>query len=390
MSTIDADRGVLAGVLERPRELDDCAGTKGVTHVGAVDGDLRDPGVLTLRVLVDDVAETGHIGALDGAPKGAHAGKASLCAVIVPYWLERAAGRRPDDVALVTGEGTWTYGRLLEEARGAAGELKARGVERGERVAIELPAGLEFARTLHGCMLYGVVAAPLDLRLAPTERRARREGCAQTVAEPLGAGRPWQADSDGHDLDAIAVVMHTSGTSATPKEVPLTFGNLLWSALGSAVALGLDERERWLCALPLSHVGGLSILVRAAIYGTGAVVHERFDADRVLNAIEDESVTILSVVATTLTRLLDAGMHGGGALRCVLTGGGPVPPALRGRAADAAVPVALTYGLTEAASQVTTTPAALSGRPPRPAGRRSSARACGWPKTARSSSAARR
>src|SRR4029077_8737966 len=83
-----------------------------------------------------------------------------------------------------------------------------------------------------------------------------------------------------HDLDAPAAVIHTSGTSAEPKAVTLTFGNILWSALGSAVALGAPPHERWLCALPLAHVGGLSILIRSAIYATTAVVHERFDADR--------------------------------------------------------------------------------------------------------------
>ncbi len=126
---------------------------------------------------------------------------------------------------------------------------------------------------------------------------------------------------------------------------------------GSAVALGLDPGERWLCALPLSHVGGLSILVRSAIYATTAVVHERFETDRALHALRHEQVTLVSVVATTLSRLLDAGLSQPPALRCALTGGGPVPAALIARAHQAGVPVSLTYGLTEASSQVTTTPA---------------------------------
>jgi O-succinylbenzoic acid--CoA ligase len=67
----------------------------------------------------------------------------------------------------------------------------------------------------------------------------------------------------------------------------------------------------------------------------------------------------VSLVATTLARLLDAGLRGTPALRCVLLGGGPVPAGLVARACEAGVPVALTYGLTEAASQVTTTPAAV-------------------------------
>jgi O-succinylbenzoic acid--CoA ligase len=143
--------------------------------------------------------------------------------------------------------------------------------------------------------------------------------------------------------------------------VELTYGNFLWSALGSSVALGQDPGERWLCTLPLSHVGGLSILLRSCIYGTTAVIHERFETDRALHALHDQGVTLVSVVATTLTRLLDAGLARPASLRCALAGGGPVPAALLQRAHEAGVPVSLTYGLTEACSQVTSTPVAAIG-----------------------------
>ncbi len=174
-------------------------------------------------------------------------------------------------------------------------------------------------------------------------------------------------------------MIHTSGTTSAPKPVELTYGNFLWSALGSAVALGLDPHERWLCNLPLSHIGGLSILLRSAIYGTTAVVHERFDIELTLRVLRGDPegalepptrgtrgaevppaapVTLVSLVATTLTRLLDAGLERPPALRCALTGGGPVPAALLERARMAEVPVSLTYGMTEACSQVTTLPLA--------------------------------
>jgi len=95
--------------------------------------------------------------------------------------------------------------------------------------------------------------------------------------------------------------------------------------------------------------------VRSAIYATTAVVHERFDTELALRALNGpEAVTLVSLVATTLTRLLDAGLERPAALRCALTGGGPVPAALLARASAAGVPVSLTYGLTEACSQVTT------------------------------------
>jgi o-succinylbenzoate---CoA ligase len=277
----------------------------------------------------------------------------------VDAWLVRAASRRPDRAALQTPRGDWSYARLLAAARFGAGALSARGAGPGERVAIALPAGLEFAQTLHACLLLGAIAVPVDLRLAGHEQARVVEGSAVIVDEPLGEGPESAAPAldPRHELDAPAVVIHTSGTTAAPRPVELTYGNLLWSAIGSGVALGAERDERWLCALTLAHVGGLSIIVRTAIRATTAIVHERFEVDRVLHDLSARRATGISLVATTLTRLLDAGLERSPHLRCALTGGGPVPAALVARAREAGIPVGLTYGLTQAASQVTTTPA---------------------------------
>jgi O-succinylbenzoic acid--CoA ligase len=295
----------------------------------------------------------------------------------VEAWLARAARAWPERTALASTRGDWSYARLYAAARAGAEQLEAVGARRGERVAIALPAGPEFAQALHACLLVGASAVPVDLRLSQDERARVAAGAAVLVQEPLAEGATGEhtdaasapagetPGDETHDLDAVALVIHTSGTSAAPRPVELTYGNLLWSALGSAVALGLDSDERWLCTLPLSHVGGLSILVRSAIYATTAVLHERFETERVLDALHGGEATLVSLVATTLARLLDAGLERPPALRCALTGGGPVPATLLARARAAGVPVALTYGLTESCSQATTTPVAeLAGAPP--------------------------
>jgi o-succinylbenzoate---CoA ligase len=289
--------------------------------------------------------------------------------MVVEGWLTRAAAAHPRRTALQTPTGSWSYAELLAAARSGADELAQRGAGPGQRVAITLPAGLAFAQALHACLLLGAIAVPVDPRLKAGERARISDGCAVLVQEPLGGptaltlsprgigdGGGGALAGGGHDLDAGAVVIHTSGTTASPRPVELTYGNLLWSALGSAVALGREPNERWLCVLPVCHVGGLSILVRSAIYATTAVVHERFDADRVLHALREQEITLVSLVATTLARLLDAGLRTPPALRGALTGGGPVPGRLLDRAHAAGVPISLSYGLTEACSQVTTTP----------------------------------
>jgi O-succinylbenzoic acid--CoA ligase len=307
------------------------------------------------------------------AKLGMSAMKASLWAMIVEGWLPRAAAARPGGVALQTPDGTLTYAELLAGASAGAAELAARGAGPGRRVAIALAPGLAFARALHACLLLGAVAVPIDLRLTAAERERLTAGAAVLVEEPLVLSEDRGTDryaTARHDLESAAVVIHTSGTTSAPKPIELTYGNFLWSALGSAVALGLDPRERWLCALPLSHVGGLSILLRSTIYATTAVLHERFDAGAVLEALMEQEITLVSLVATTLARLLDempARPQSPPALRCALTGGGPVAPARVARAGAAGVPVSLTYGLTESCSQVTTMPVvALDELPTQP------------------------
>jgi O-succinylbenzoic acid--CoA ligase len=151
-------------------------------------------------------------------------------------------------------------------------------------------------------------------------------------------------------------VIYTSGTSGQPKGAMLTVGNFWWSAIGSALNLGSYPSDRWLACLPLFHVGGLSILVRATIYGITAIVHDGFDADRVNRAIDEDEVSIVSVVAVMLQRMLDSRNDKPypPTLRCVLLGGGPAPRSLLERCASLGIPVVQTYGLTETCSQVAT------------------------------------
>jgi O-succinylbenzoic acid--CoA ligase len=272
----------------------------------------------------------------------------------VSFWIHEAARKHPARVAIEGPERSLTYAELLAEAEGASGALQRLGVRSGDRVALALPGVEDFAVALHGCLLAGAVAVPVDLRLTVQERAAQLGGASVILSEPLeSAPVPWPMTAVG---DLPVTLMHTSGTTAAPKQVVLTRENWLANALGSAVALGLDQAERWLCPMPLTHVGGLSIPIRSAIYATTAVVHGRFDTERVLAELMDPGrrTTLVSLVPTMLSRLLDAGMERPPALRWALIGGGPIPASLLERAAGAGVPVAPTYGMTETCSQIAT------------------------------------
>jgi o-succinylbenzoate---CoA ligase len=261
------------------------------------------------------------------------------------------ARRRPQADAIVVPGERLSWAALHDRASAGAAELAARGVGAGDRVALMLPAGVDFAVALHACLLLRAAVLPVDLRLAGEEQAARAGRAQHVVDQPL-ASDDRERGSEPRDEDVVLAV-HTSGTTSAPKLVELTWGNVRANALGSALALGFDRDERWLCPLPLSHVGGLMVLLRSLVYGTAAHLMP-FDADKANQALEDDRITLASLVPTMLARMLDAGLERPPTLRAILLGGAPADPALLERAKRAEVPVAQTYGLTEACSQVCT------------------------------------
>ena len=264
-------------------------------------------------------------------------------------WLSR---HPPERTALITAGGSISYGELDAGASAAARQLAALGVSEGWRVATTLPPGRAFAELLHALPRLGASLVPLNTRLTAAERRWQVEdsGARLVVDEPL-AGPEEELTPGEHDEWAL---IYTSGTSGSARGVSLSHGNFAASALASAWNLGVDPDDRWLCVLPLFHVGGLSILTRSALYGTAAVVHPSFDAERVTAALRAGEVTLASLVPTMLRRLVACGLERAPALRAALLGGGPVPRDLLEWAAERDLPVLQTYGMTETCSQIAT------------------------------------
>jgi len=266
-----------------------------------------------------------------------------------------------------------SYAELSTRAHEAAGHLAELGIRHGDVVALLLENGVPFVELLYAAVLSGAVLLPLNLRLTPTELGVQlREARARLLvhgngaiaeraraAAPPGtrtleiasARRAFERAPESERTDAMftqvrpdstLALLFTSGTSGTPKGTELTHANFQWSALASAAHLGADPRDRWLACMPLFHVGGLSILIRALLYGNSVVVHERFDAVSVDRALDRDGVRGSRPAPDTL--------------RCVLLGGGPAPTDLIDHATLLGFPIAPTYGLTEAASQVATRP----------------------------------
>src|SRR3954462_4258094 len=209
---------------------------------------------------------------------------------------------------------------VLETAAMKARQLAGLGVGAGTRVAVALPPSLEYAALLHAMPLLGSVLVPVNTR------DPRQSVDADIVIDAPLTGREHAADLRAEpDSGSTWVILHTSGTTAAPKPVELTYGNFRASAAAAAANLPLTPDDRWLCVLPLFHVGGLSILTRSAFAGSTAIVHERFDADAVKESLESGEATVVSLVGTMLLRLQERGLSGAPGLRAALVGGGPVP-----------------------------------------------------------------
>lgn len=154
------------------------------------------------------------------------------------------------------------------------------------------------------------------------------------------------------------LLLATSGTTGAPKIVCLSASSLLFSAMSFNKALKCDESDKWLCALPLHHIAGLSILTRSMLTRTTVVLHDRFDTKKVTSAIDD-GVTLVSMVPTMLQKIFD---HSNWAapdhLKAVLLGGAMVPGTLLEEAKSRHIPIVRSYGMTETASGI-----ALDGMP---------------------------
>ena len=273
-------------------------------------------------------------------------------------WLAQRSESNPERTALIADDTAATFAELEHEAEWVARRLAAYGVRRGATAALTMHPGREQVVLIHALMKLGAILLPLSPRLTEAERADILSRHQVAVDLSDAAGQLTQTEADlpllgEHSLDELHCRILTSGSAGPAKTVALTYGNHLWSAVGSAFNIGVMPEDRWLCCVPLSHIAGMSIVMRSVIYGTGLVLHDSFDTDRVASSLEGDGITLVSLVPTMLGRLLaaDAPLE---RPRAILVGGGPVPPEMLGEALGRGATVIQTYGLTEACSQVTT------------------------------------
>ncbi|WP_164216466.1 o-succinylbenzoate--CoA ligase [Virgibacillus sp. YIM 98842] len=298
---------------------------------------------------------------------------------VIPHWLTRQADISPNKTAVELSDGTTvSFKRLKEESQQYARKLASIGVGKNCHVGILSSNALSMVIAIHGISYLGAVAVLLNTKLANNELRyqvndadvsvlltndeMKEKGAALDVPAVKAFSevnkmeeKPVQLNME-ISLNDPFTIMYTSGTTGFPKGVIHTYGNHWWSAIGSLLNLGLSEKDKWLAALPVFHVSGLSILIRSVVYGMPVYLLGKFEAETVQEAIMKQGVTIVSAVTVMLQQLVDQlGEHRyPAAFRCILLGGGPVPKVLLKKAKEKNVPVIQSFGMTETASQIIT------------------------------------
>ncbi len=293
----------------------------------------------------------------------------------IPDPLHEAARLRPDAVAVVAPDRTLRYDAFDRLVGATARRLRALGGGTAGRVGLCLPGGWRALVLLWATIRAGGVACLVSTREPPQrvaallrrvaaplliteDARLAAHGTAEVVAPEAVLREDAAPEAPPRlALDRPATVVFTSGSTGEPKAALHSFGNHHFSALGANENVALGAGDRWLLALPLYHVGGLGVVFRCVLAGATVVVPEA--GLPVGRAVARYGITHLSLVATQLRRLLDGPEEPAG-WKAILLGGSAIPPPLVAAAHDRRWPLHTTYGLTEMASQVTTTPPGAS------------------------------
>jgi o-succinylbenzoate---CoA ligase len=299
---------------------------------------------------------------------------------VMQDWLYTRKNISEDKWALLTNSNTkLSYGDLDDYVLRWNILLSGWGLHANQRVGLLMNNDWKAVALLFALLRMGIVIVPLNARLSENEISYQLENSDcniiihddfflnkltdldQTHYRILSLSSIFQQQSGEYreydiNLESPFAIIHTSGTSGKPKGAVLTYGNVFYSAMASAYHIGHQPDDKWLCVLPLYHVGGLSILIRAVLYGITVDLRHKFDVNEVNHALSHEDVTLVSLVPTMLYRLLEARKEAWSPkLRLVLLGGAAASPELVVRCKAEGIPLATTYGMTEAASQIATT-----------------------------------
>jgi O-succinylbenzoic acid--CoA ligase len=258
-----------------------------------------------------------------------------------PLSVLAAAREAPRAPAITDGDTTLSFGELAERVRSRVEELP-EGLDPRRPLPLSGELSIATVITILALLECRVPALLMHPRLTPHEQEGLLRAAA--TSGPLPGRDP-------------AAVVHTSGTTGSPRAAVLSRAALVASARASESNLGWRDNDRWLLCMPLAHVGGLSILTRCLVARKCVALWPRFDAAAFPDWVDANAVTLASLVPAMLDRVLHAHPRWSppARLRTILIGGAGATPGLLAQAAGRSIPLVLSYGLTETCAQIAAT-----------------------------------
>ena len=290
-------------------------------------------------------------------------------------WLQNQVNQNPHKLFIQKGDRQYSFVDVGDMAATYSKALLKEGIKTQDRILIYLPSTVEFIEIVLACFEIGAVAVPISQKYTnseleqiittiqpkliitswnqklPDSRFPISVSCIEELPN-ASSGCSVITNNYKKNIEDVCSIILTSGTTGIPKAVQLTYGNFEASCNNWNEFLEFQSNDQFLCCLPLHHIGGVAVMLRALMFDFSVNLVSTFEAKLVLDTISNHPVTIISLVPTMLKRILDleGGLNALKSLRWILLGGGPSPKYLLDLCIAKKLKIVKVYGMSETCS----------------------------------------
>ncbi len=301
------------------------------------------------------------------------------------HWLSEQSRLLPDSRAIITKDCTLTYSEFYDECFMLSNYLGQFGVQEHDHVGILFGQSYKFFLLVNALWLMRAIPIPLNTRNTVKEIEYQLSQAdikhliieenldgqvsslqfkniiriSQSSAHSLERSENSILDfqlnlpADSFSIDNPALIMFTSGSSGKSKAVVHSFSSIFESVKNLDSFANLSNNDLWLASLPLYHIGGFMILMRAILSGGTVAFPNSLKHESLAEALTVFDPTHVSFVSTTLNRFIKDDFEPSKKLKCLFLGGGPSSPEQCLQAIDKGWLIVKVYGSTETCSMVT-------------------------------------
>ena len=314
----------------------------------------------------------------------------------IPYLLTKAVSKSPGREAIVSEAGRWTYEQWDRNANRRAWVLAKSGIKKGDHIATMFLNGNEVLETFLAIMKLGAVVVPLNIRLSPHElhyiihhsdasalifshefesiireimddlpkvklyfKSGGKRSSDMIDFETLSLMEPERDPCMQIEEDDIACILYTAGTTGLPKGVLLSHKNCIWASVNVSVNIDLRSDYRVLLVFPLYHAAAFIIQMANLFMGCTAVTMRSFDAQRVMELVEEEKINRMTFPPTVWNFILQipkVETYDTSSVKSISSGAEAMPLETKKKLLELFPSAGLgeSYGMTESAATITT------------------------------------